>query len=66
MFVICMMKNTIEKIENGKRELLKAREELNTTGQFHLAGELSAVVIVLDELKRCLEIEVTYLPPEVS
>ena len=43
-----------KKIENAKRELLSAREDLNNAKRFKLVGELSACVIILDELERYL------------
>ena len=48
------LSSTNEKIGNAKRELLLAREDLNRAKLYKLAGELSAVVIVLDELERYL------------
>lgn len=51
------MEETRAKIDKARTELLSAREDLNGIKQYHLAGELSAVVIVLDELDRILSTE---------
>ena len=53
-----MEKKTIEEIANNikkhSNELTLLREELNKLGKYHLAGELSAVCIVLDGVARVL------------
>lgn len=53
-----MEKKSIEEIiknlEKHSNELTLVREELNKLGKYHLAGELSAVCLVLDGLARVL------------
>jgi len=46
------MKETLDRIDKARTELLLAREDMNAKKLYHLAGELSAVVIVLDGLTR--------------
>lgn len=58
-----ILKETQDKIETAKTKLLLAREDLNNNKLFHLAGELSAVTIVLDELQRYL---ITTEPEEIE
>ena len=45
----------IKEIEKINREVILLREEFNRLKEYHLAGELSAIGIILDELKRYLE-----------
>ncbi|GAI22080.1 unnamed protein product [marine sediment metagenome] len=53
-----MEKKTIEEIiknlEKHSNELTLVREDLNKLGKYHLAGELSAVCIILDGVARVL------------
>lgn len=63
-----MEKKDVEKIikslEKHSNELILVREELNKLHKYHLAGELSAVCIVLDALSQALfeNPEIDHLP----
>lgn len=46
--------STADRIDKARTELLLAREDMNAKKLFNLAGELSALIIVLDELNRLL------------
>lgn len=48
------MEETLGKLDRARTELLSAREDFSAIKQYHLAGELSAVVMILDELDRLL------------
>ena len=44
----------VKNLEKHSNELTLLREELNKLGKYHLAGELSAVCIILDGVERVL------------
>ncbi|GAH18159.1 unnamed protein product [marine sediment metagenome] len=44
----------IKNLEKNRRELTLLREDLNKLEKYHLAGELSAVCIVLEGLEQVL------------
>jgi len=54
----------VKSLEKHSDELILVREELNKLGKYHLAGELSAVCIVLDGVAQVLfeKPEIDHLP----